>query len=257
MRLTGNTILITGGGSGIGRGLAHALAARGNTVIVAGRRVGALEDAAGSHPRIETLALDVTDPRSITEAAGALLKRHPGLNVVVNNAGIMTDEDPAAAIDDEALVQIVSTNLLGPVRVISAFIEHLRTTPESAIINVTSMLGYVPLARSPLYSATKAAMHSYTLSLRHRLGRMPPEIIEIAPPLTRTGLQPVNLVHPNAMPLDEFIVETVAALESGHPEAYVERARERRDAQRVDDIRITRTFNNMMGSLEVSPSVEE
>lgn len=248
MRLSGNTVLITGGGSGIGRALAETFLARGSSVIVAGHRADQLAEVAGANPGMETMLLDVSDAASVSAVASDVLARHGSLNVLINCAGIMIDDDVTSVLAEEDLLRVVSTNLLGPIRMVSAFIEHLRAAPDAAIVNVTSMLGYAPLARSALYSATKAALHSYTLSLRYRLAGTDTAVIEIAPPLTRTALQPVNLTDPRSMPLEEFVAETVAALESGEPEAYVARARERRDAQRTNDIAATITLNDLMST---------
>lgn len=246
MRLTQRTVLVTGGGTGIGRGLAEALHDLGNTVIVAGRRAHHLEDVASASPGIRTMALDITDPSSIARVARNVLQNHPELDVLINNAGVMLDTDLTRPVADDDLARTVATNLLGPIRLISALIDHLSAAPSAAIVNVSSMLAYAPLARAPLYSASKSALHSYTLSLRHQLRATNIEVIEIAPPFTNTALQPINLTDPRAMPLDAFIAETVAALEAGEPEAYVTSARQRRDAQRTGDIAATQRLNDLM-----------
>jgi uncharacterized oxidoreductase len=245
MKLTGNTVFITGGTSGIGRALAEALSARGNKVIVAGRRKALLDEIATQNPDIDTVELDIGNAEQIRAVAQQLIARYPSLNVVINNAGIMPFDDVGAAMDakaDAAAVHLVETNLLGPVRVSAAFVEHLKQQPESWIINNSSVLAYVPLAPTALYSATKAAIHSYTLSQRFVLRNTSVRVLEIAPPWVDT-----DLIHksgdPRAMPLDAFIAETLQRLETATHEVVVEAAQPMRDNAGPNEHTFVEQFN--------------
>jgi uncharacterized oxidoreductase len=214
MNITGNTILITGGGSGIGRGLAEALHAQGNQVIIAGRRKAALEETAAANPGMKFLTLDIEDRSAIRAFAGRVAAEFPALNVLINNAGIMRAENLLAQQDDLADAEsIVTTNLLGPIRLTAALLPLLRKQPHSTIINVTSGLAFVPLAFTPTYSATKAALHSYTLSLRYQLKNTTTEVLEIIPPYVQTDLMN-GAEDPRAMPLKDYIAETIELLKT-------------------------------------------
>src|SRR6266849_2378290 len=224
MKLTGNTILITGGGSGIGRGLAEALHKRGNQIIIAGRRKANLAEVANANPGMRWVELDIEDPASISAVAGKLIAESPKLNVLINNAGVMNIDDVSAAVDEKLLVTTLTTNVMGPIRMTGALIEHLKRQNDAAVINNSSVLGFVPLAIAALYSATKAALHSYTLSLRYKLKGTSVKVLEIAPPWVQTDLLGSNN-EPRAMPLAEFIKETIGVLGTDAQEVLVERAR--------------------------------
>jgi len=216
MDLTGNTILVTGGGSGIGRGLAEALHRAGNRVVIAGRRLEALRAVAEANPGIGYLRLDLAEPDGIGRLAAELPGRHPGLNVVVNNAGVMRTEDLLTG--DPALPEIagmtVAVNLLGPMRLTAALLPTLLGQPRAAIVNVTSALAFVPKALAPTYSATKAGLHAYTQSLRRQLRRTPIQVIEIIPPQVETDMLAGRERGPTAMSLKAFVAETMSLLRS-------------------------------------------
>lgn len=221
MKLSQNTIFITGGASGIGRGLAEAFHQRGNKVIIGGRRKALLDQVVAANPGMEAIELDVADPASVDAAARTLIARYPTLNVLINNAGVMPFDDAGAALDDAVSRGLIDTNLLGPIRLTSALIEHLKRQPEATIIHNTSVLAFVPLAVTAVYSATKAALHSYAMSQRFMLRDTSVKVLEIAPPWVDTDLIKKS-GDPRAMPLDAFIAETMQGLARDSEEVVVE-----------------------------------
>jgi uncharacterized oxidoreductase len=234
MRITGNTILITGGGSGIGRALAEAFHAKGNQVIIAGRRQALLEEVTAANPGMNSAVLDIEDANAIQRFARRLEVDHPALNVVIHNAGIMRSESVqrGGIADAEATV---ATNLLGPIRLTAALLPHLELQPHATIMTVSSGLAFVPLAITPTYSATKAAIHSYTQSLRHQLRDTSVRVVELIPPYVQTELQgPAQATDPHAMPLKDYISETMHLLEitPDATEILVERVKRQRFAER-------------------------
>jgi uncharacterized oxidoreductase len=214
MNLTGNTILITGGGSGIGRALAEAFHAKGNQVIIAGRRQAVLDETAKANPGMKSVVLDLESAEAITAFAAQLKTDFPKLNGVIHNAGIMKLEN----IQDgtlEAAEATITTNLLAPIRLNAALLPHLVTQAEATIMTVSSGLAFLPLAATPTYCATKAAIHSYTQSLRHQLRDTAVQVLELIPPYVQTELMGAHqATDPNAMPLEEYINEVMQILET-------------------------------------------
>jgi uncharacterized oxidoreductase len=212
MNISGNTILITGGGSGIGRGLAEALQALGNHVVIAGRRRQVLDETTAANPGMKTATLIIEDAASIRDFAVQIEKNYSSLNIVIQNAGIMRPENLKSQnmADAEA---IITTNLLGPIRLTSALLPLLQKQPHATVMTVSSGLAFVPLALTPSYSATKAAIHSYTQSLRHQLRDTKVEVLELIPPYVQTELMgEAQAADPRAMPLQDFVAETIEIL---------------------------------------------
>jgi short-subunit dehydrogenase involved in D-alanine esterification of teichoic acids len=232
VNISGNTIFIPGATSGIGLGLALRLQAKGNTVIVGGRRTALLRQIAAEHPGLDTITIDITDPASITAARHELATRHPALDTLITMAGIMEPEDLRDPASLDVAERTVEVNLLGPIRLIHAFLPGLLARPSATVMTVTSGLAYVPLPATPTYNATKAAIHSFTESLRVQLHKSDVQVIELVPPATRTTL--MNQQDSEvAMPLADYLDEVMGLLDAD-PKAeqiLVERVKWQRNAE--------------------------
>jgi uncharacterized oxidoreductase len=247
MNLSENTVFITGGGSGIGRGLAEALHKRGNQVIISGRRRAMLDETTRANPGMQSIELNIEDPDSIAAAAKKLISEFPALNVLINNAGVMQLDDVSGPEDDRLLVATVTTNLLGPMRMTSALIEHLKQQPAATVINVTSGLAFVPLAMTAVYSATKAALHSYSMSQRFKLKGTSVKVLELAPPYVRTQLlRSEQASDPRAMPLDAFITEVMELLGGESDELLVQNVMPQRNNPGPNEAAFVDKFNEML-----------
>lgn len=231
MNLVGNTILLTGGSSGIGLALAKRLLAKGNEVIVTGRREALLDEAKRALPGVHTFRNDVGDARDRERLARELPERFPKLNVLVNNAGIQRRVPLTALEGWDATREEIAINLEGPIHLSSLLLPHLQKQERAAILNVSSGLAFAPLVRAPIYSATKAAIHSYTQSLRHALRGTSVEVIEIIPPAVRSNL---GGSHDFGVDTDEFADAVMAQLAEGKPEVTYQFSAQASQGSRAD-----------------------
>lgn len=226
MNMQSNTIFVTGGGAGIGKGLAEAFHRLGNRIIIGGRREHVLEGTCAANPGMSYVALDVRDPAAIQAVAARVTSEFPALNCVINNAGVQRLHDFSSdePLDEMAMQEEIGTNILGIIRVAAAFLPHLRNRENATLVNISSGLAFVPYARFPIYCATKAAVHSFSLSLRHQLRNTSVKVIELVPPYVATDLDKTTRLPgraSRAMPLDEFIAAAMEELATGADEAAI------------------------------------
>jgi uncharacterized oxidoreductase len=215
MKTTGNTILITGGGSGIGRGLAEAFHKLGNKVIIAGRRKQVLDETVAANPGMASAILNIEDAAGIRTFAQKLTADFPTLNVVIHNAGIMRPENLLQSNDTADAEAIITTNLLGPIRLTAVLLPHLLKQPHATIMTVSSGLAFVPLALTPTYNATKAAIHSWSESIRYQLKSTNIEVVELVPPYVQTELMGSGqAADPRAMPLKDYLAEVIEIIKT-------------------------------------------
>lgn len=240
MKIAGNTILVTGGTSGIGRGLAEALHAKGNTVIIAGRRQNLLDEVAGRNPGMVGMAVDVSDPAAVDRFAEEVRTRFPELNVLINNAGIARREDYLAeTVDTEIPTGTIQTNITSVVQLTAALLPTLRKQTEATLMVTTSGLAFVAYPPGPVYAATKAFLHSWLDAVRMQLRKTNVEVLELVPPYVQTELGgPEQASDPRAMPLEEYIQEVMEVLATNRiekGEVLVERVKPLRWAEKNGD----------------------
>lgn len=225
MQLSGHTILITGGTSGIGLAFAEKFLAAGSKVIICARRQERLDAVRLQHPAIVTKVADMSSHTSRMQLAEWIKTNHPDTNILMNNAGIQLRMDLTKPIPDDMLHQEMETNFISYAHFTSLMVSQLSGKKDAAIINVSSGLAFAPLAMVPIYSATKAALHSFTMSLRHQLKPLGIKVIEVIPPQVDTDLGYQDRPEPNTthggMSIHDFITEAVQGLESGEEEFAV------------------------------------
>lgn len=243
--MTRETVFITGGGSGIGASLARAFHGRGAQVIIAGRDEQKLLRVARDCPGMEHVVLDVADAAAVERCAAQTAARHPGLDVLINNAGMQdlidfTGEPPTAA----ALDREIDVNLKGLIYMSAAFLPLLRRQPAARLVQVGSALGFVPLVRAPIYSATKAGVHAFTVALREQLRGTSVRVIELIPALVESDPHAPKIDGaPKAMPLDRFTQQAMQAIARGTEEAAIGMAKMMRLGARVAPRRFLKMVN--------------
>jgi uncharacterized oxidoreductase len=248
MKMSSNTIFITGGTSGTGKGLAEAFHHLGNQVIISGRREDRLQGICAANPGMRHFVLDVTDLNAVGNIAQKVKEEFPGLNCVFNNAGVQRRHNFAAGkpIDDPAMLAEIQTNLLGLIRVSAEFLPHLKNQQSATLLNVSSGLAFVPRALFPVYCATKAAVHSFSLSLRHQLRDSNVKVIELIPPYVATELgggaqAPAAALR--QMPLETFVAETMKELAGDAEEIAIGGAKNLLAASSTENVK--KIFTNM------------